>query len=594
MRLTGRGRFITMSDRYQNRQFSADQYDRGGDASARADGDPLAELARLIGQTDPFGQGRTPAPHNTAQRLPTPQPIEDEEEYDTPAPPPGPPSWMQRANRREVPRSEQRDFPPLAPPVVQTRDVYAEAPRAPQQELRREPQWEPPRGYPGGTAGYQQAHDVAPQQDFAEPEFDHRYDHQQPAPQPRAEAARPVYSEPAPHNQAYTPSFGEQEFANEFAKFDFSAPPAHRPAAPPVQAEPDYHQQPAYDEPEPDPSRYDEALYGQIAPAPQYQNEQGFQGEEFSYDNYDEVEEEAPKKRHGGLVVVAGILALAFVGTGAAYGYKTFFLHSHSGPPPIIKADTSPTKIMATPSDSASKMPDRLLGGDGTEKMVSREETPVDVTTRSVGGPRVVLPPLSQNGNPPTVASVSVGTMPVVTASTNNGTMPNSDPRPIRTVSIGGDQAGGAPSTAARPLATSRATPPTGTVTAPVAAPRPSPVNANASVNAPLSLAPQVAAPAGRVAALAPAEPAATASGSNLVSVLSQDSEANALAAYKVVQGKYPSFLGSRSPVITRKVDKDGKTHYRAAVGPFATFDEARQMCASYAASGGQCFPFKN
>ena len=46
-----------MADRYQDRRFPADDPGRGGErpASARGESDPLAELARLIGQTDPFG-----------------------------------------------------------------------------------------------------------------------------------------------------------------------------------------------------------------------------------------------------------------------------------------------------------------------------------------------------------------------------------------------------------------------------------------------------------------------------------------------------------------------------------------------------------
>ena len=54
-----------MADRYQDRRFPADDdYDRGGDphAAARAESDPLAELARLIGQTDPFAMGRANQP----------------------------------------------------------------------------------------------------------------------------------------------------------------------------------------------------------------------------------------------------------------------------------------------------------------------------------------------------------------------------------------------------------------------------------------------------------------------------------------------------------------------------------------------------
>src|ERR1700722_3794098 len=56
--LSRRGRIITMADRYQDRPLPADDdYHRGDDdlhASAQGESDPLAELARLIGQTDPF------------------------------------------------------------------------------------------------------------------------------------------------------------------------------------------------------------------------------------------------------------------------------------------------------------------------------------------------------------------------------------------------------------------------------------------------------------------------------------------------------------------------------------------------------------
>ena len=50
-----------MADRYQDKPFPADDdYDRGDDhdAPSKSDSDPLAELARLIGQTDPFAMGR--------------------------------------------------------------------------------------------------------------------------------------------------------------------------------------------------------------------------------------------------------------------------------------------------------------------------------------------------------------------------------------------------------------------------------------------------------------------------------------------------------------------------------------------------------
>src|SRR5271163_3561923 len=118
-----------MAERYQDRNFPAgDDYDRGGgpNASAKPEADPLAELARLIGQTDPFGtMGRANLPLQ-----PHAKPAARSESYDSyeadnfeadnyeapaepdEAPPPGPPSWMQRPVRQEAPPPPpQDDYP---------------------------------------------------------------------------------------------------------------------------------------------------------------------------------------------------------------------------------------------------------------------------------------------------------------------------------------------------------------------------------------------------------------------------------------------------------------------------------------------------
>src|SRR6202020_1375003 len=103
------------------------------------------------------------------------------------------------------------------------------------------------------------------------------------------------------------------------------------------------------------------------------------------------------------MVTVVVVLALAVLGTGAAFAYRTYIGSPRSGEPPIIRADAGPTKIMPAPADGSSKLPDRLAAGDGTEKIVPREEAPVDVNAKSA--PRVVFPPLNQNANPPAGAS---------------------------------------------------------------------------------------------------------------------------------------------------------------------------------------------
>src|SRR5581483_11302339 len=119
------GRNITMADRYQDRSFSdgGDYRDHRSQEAAKAESDPLAELARLIGQTDPFGTGRMSRanwplqPHARAQARPTyeqdyePSPQPDDEL------PPSPPSWMQRLARQEAPPPEPEDYPSAVHPV---------------------------------------------------------------------------------------------------------------------------------------------------------------------------------------------------------------------------------------------------------------------------------------------------------------------------------------------------------------------------------------------------------------------------------------------------------------------------------------------
>jgi hypothetical protein len=534
-----------MADRYQDRPFPADGFGRGGDphAAARAESDPLAELARLIGQTDVPGRaGAQSAPRAMPPRQAAPvEPVE--------TPQPGPPTWMQRANRQEVPRNQQREAPPVA-----TRDMLGNLP--PQRPA-------PAQGFPGDD------HDNTPEQDFRDEGF----------PEQDFESQEAARQEPPRQ------SFPNQEFADELAKLDYGVTePRQRFAAQPA---PNARGEPAFDEHEPDQSRYDDALFGQLGPATQdYQDEQDYQEDQFGYqDGYDEAEEEEAPKRRSGIMTVVALIAFAFIGTGAsAFVYKSYFSSSRSGEPPIIKADNSPTKIMASPADSTPKVPDRLLGGDGSEKLVSREETPVDLS-RSVG-PRVVFPQLNQNGNPPSPSSVSTGNMPPA-QSASNGTMPNSDPRPIKTFSVGGNPADGGNAPAAAPVAAKPA--------AAAKAAR----NANASANAPLALTPQAAPPAqapARIAAAVPVEAApasAPASGGYLVSISSQASEAEAITSYQAVQGKYASVLGSYTPVIKR-VDVAGVPKYRAAVGPFASKEEANRMCGTLKTAGGQCFPFSN
>jgi hypothetical protein len=457
-----------MADRYQNRPFPPDN-SPARDPRAKGEGDPLAELARLIGQTDPFAGGQR-QPQAAAPRHGE-RTYRDESDYEEPEAPPAPPSWMQRAH--------------VQPPQPQ------------------------------------------------------RYE-DEPAPQ---HAAEPDYHQ-----------------------------------APPFVADQGY---PSRDQFARDPERYDDALYGHAEGAPEYPQEDAYAHDQYGYQDAYAEPEQAPKRR-GGMATVAIVLALAVVGTGGAFAYRNFFGSHRSGEPPVIKADPGPNKIVP-PSATASSDPGKAiqdrLGGNAPERMVSREEQPVNVQDATkAGGPRVVFPPLNQNANPPAAASVAPTGKPMV----GNGAMQGGDePRRVRTVPVRGDQTDSSSATPASRQAPAR-------ITAP----------ATTAANAPMSLAPQApaAAPApARVAATNPTQQAAPAAGGGyVVQISSQRSESDAQASFRSLQGKFPSVLGSRTALIKRADLGDKGTYYRAMVGPFGTPDEASQFCGNLKSAGGQCVVQRN
>jgi hypothetical protein len=531
-----------MADRYPNRPSPADDY-RGGDQhGSGGDNDPLAELARLIGQTDPFGATPTPA---------------------RPSPP--------------TPRAA---LPPLPYQPVQ-----------PQYQPPQLPQPQPPQ-----ATQYQQ---YEPSQPQYEPSYEDEESEPPPGPPQWMQRAN-IHRQAVEDRQ--TQPVHEPEYEDYADEQPSAVHPLHRYPAPAQQD--DYQQQEhAYSEQggQADPSRYDDALYGQIENgAHDFQREPAYPDDPYAYqDGYEDEQEDRPKRR-GGMMTVAAVLALAVIGTGAAFAYRSYVGSPRSGEPPIIKADNSPTKVMPAPSDSSGKTLDRMPAGDGGEKLVPREEAPVDVNSRAAG-PRVVFPSLNQNANPPTAASTSPGAPLQAGAAPSNGTLPNNEPRRIKTFSVHGDQ----PDTAAAPATSA---PPAGAQKQALAAKQPQfvpPRGQPLAANAPLSLSPDSAqaslppsAPESRTRSAAaaptqaaPADAAPAAEGRFLVQISSQKTEADAQASYRAAQKKYPDQLGSRSPVIKRAdLGGDKGTVYRAMVGPFASRDEAKRFCTSYQGAGGQCY----
>ena len=343
-------------------------------------------------------------------------------------------------------------------------------------------------------------------------------------------------------------------------------------------------------------------------------------------DLYDDV---PPPRRRMGIMAIAAVFALAVIGTAGALGYRALFGYSGpSRPPPVIKADTAPSKIVPA---NASKTPnkliyDRVADHAQDEKLVSREEQPVEMKPAAMAMPQV------QDSTPPASAQPPALGSGVI----------SSEPKRIRTIAIhpGQPDAPRVAATAAAPAPPPP--PPSVTVAAPVreAAPPPPPrVASNAAMglnpetspvprrsearaappvhqvaepvasNAPLSLSPEAtdataAGPAARTSmrtasVAAPAQTASKrtaqpASGSYTVQVSSQRSEAEAQASFRSLQAKYPNQLGGRQALIHR-VELGAKgTYYRAMVGPFASADEANALCSDLKAAGGQCLIQRN
>ncbi len=107
----------------------------------------------------------------------------------------------------------------------------------------------------------------------------------------------------------------------------------------------------------------------------------------------DEYSDEAPSgRRRGGLVMVAAVLGLAVLGTAGAFAYRAMLGGSiMPSLPPIIKAGGGPNKIVpANPSTPAGPSTQAAAGSGSSEKLVSREEQPVDIQDPAKSAPRIV------------------------------------------------------------------------------------------------------------------------------------------------------------------------------------------------------------
>ena len=223
---------------------------------------------------------------------------------------------------------------------------------------------------------------------------------------------------------------------------------------------------------------------------------------------------------------------------------------------------------------------------------------PAAASPQSPGGPvATASPPAFADPNaaaPPGVPDQLVG----------SPGPPPSGSRPVQTIKIQPGQQTVVNTPDAAPAPQARPAKPRPPVTRPVreAAPRQTPGGPLSIVPTQETGAPAPAAPPARVAMNRPtplgspspeAAPTAAA-GSYAVQVTSQRSEVEAQAAFHGLQARFPRELGGHRAVF-RRADLGAKgVYYRALVGPFASAEQATSLCNSLKAAGGSCLIQRN
>ena len=611
--------------------------------------DPLAELARLIGRTNPQGRAtrQDEAPPRDAPEATPEWPADARyaEPQQTPYAEPQPPRYAEPQTRYDQAQDQPSDqygaqYPAQPSGQYDNQDHQQYDDR--QYDDRRDAPPQPADTYPpyrsappSYNAEYEQPdpYAVQPQRYDAQGHDAQAYD-DQPSYQdhPRYDDAHdPIQDVPA-----FLPRLRDGGYASAQARQERASARGQNYAQERTQ---DYGEQRGQDYPQ----GYEQG----------YAQEPDAEDQSYALEDYeDDVEDDAPAPRRRGFTLVAGLMGLAVLCTAGWFGYRAMFGGSIvPSLPPIIKADGTPNKIV--PAGNTANASAQAGAGASANKLVPREERPVDVPTPA-NTPRVVstipVSPDSNPGLPPGVmpggqgmagqnmggavasgfpaagAPMQLGPAGAAPAygapaGTSAAPPPQNSPlqsppvagaansKKIHTVAIHNGQVVGDNADAAQaPPAPQTAAPQSNAPARPQAVARPvAPKSAPAAQggNAPLSIVPggggDAAAPRTRTAAVprqaaeqAPSAAPSAGGGPYYVQVSSQRSEAEAQSAYRDLQAKFPSQLGGHAPAV-RQVNLGEKgTFYRTLVGPYGSSEQAAQMCSSLKAAGGNCIVQRN
>ena len=591
-----------------------------GAARARRGEDPLAELARLIGQEDPFAefgqQQRRPATNGNGAHHSAPPRDSRMTAAPSPAPardprmtPPQPAARLAAANGlngSNTGYSNGRDLQ-REPAAAPRRPLEArnDDPRAMQPVRGAQPPVQPQMRAPArDTRDLQDARDLQGDRGYRdarrEPALRNDRDEyaqpQRPASRTRATEDDYDYA-PAPRNGRDRDARQEPRQPARAPRDDFHArdPYADRRA-----------RDDGYGEELPRSARRgsermdEEARYGRSRQAPAYRDrrdnyEQDYEQDydpEYTGDGYldehaDDVYADEERPRRTGLWLFLAIVTICMIVAGVAgwFAYRTIF--NAPAKPPVVSRTDAPDKIdptkQTTVNPNNKTIQDRIV--TQPEQIISREETPADLTQNNQQPlgfaptqpqQQTIQPPAQQpkrnipGFQPPPTQQVAPP------APQTQTTPPSNEPRRVRTVTVRPD----------------------GSVVQnnqPPANNGPLPLNANQNS---LEQQEQPAPAPGPRSQTNPNRPLVTANvnptpnvstgGNYVVQVASHKTLEEAQTAWATLKTQHAGIFGNRNADI-RKVDLgDRGTFYRAMVGPMQR-DQANALCQNLKTAGAGC-----
>jgi hypothetical protein len=530
-----------------------------GSSRIRRSDDPLAELARLIGQEDPFKefdavQPRRAAPNgNGAHHAPAVAPERRPERY-TNGNGGGYSNGAGQPQRQPVARHAQPAAAPARGPVARADERY------PAQHPSRTTQPQPQARANGAARSYE--------------------DQQRPAPRTNGRDANGHYAE---RSHRARDTYAEEDLRQREA-------PAPRSRRPEPQQRDRYvpEEAPRHARSRPQQAPYQDPRHRRYENDydPRYDDE-AYLPEQHDEEIYDDVQ----RSRRGwgfwvvAAIIVASLIAVAFLGV---FAYRTIF----NAPPraAVVTKSNAPTKVEPknTPqqlvSPSNKPIQDRLGGAD--TQIMRREEAPADLTRQNPQAPQQQQSPQQQA---PVKNNPAFTPPPQQQQQQAPQTQQNLDQQPkrVKTVPLRAD------GSLAQPNAQQQQQ-----NTGPMQLQAPQtqdqdtqaipPQNQNRQNNS------NVQQPNRNVASLGPTplpqqqQQSTTANGNYIVQVASHKTPEEAQQAWTTLRQQYGTILGSRNADI-RKVDLgDRGTFYRAMVGPMSR-DQANALCQNLKTQGAGC-----